>query len=164
MKFWRSGLSYFRSEEVADSSKGSQALTISNSPDAWSINLLDNSGVHAVDPGPTFNSICPIFGPPRKDGIGKLEFGMEQAFFDYYGARKLPDEVVNSVSCEVYELTRLYWLLKLSVRKDTQLPFKLSRRGPDGTYSAVYFEEYSSGLEIDFGLFLPPDGVTFEER
>ncbi len=162
-KFWRSGSAYFRSEENLDTTNSLQLLMVSNSPDVWMVNLFDNTGKHIVDPGPDFGTLCPVFGEVREDGLRNLEFGKEQAFFEYYGARELADETVNSIECKVYELPRLYWVLRLYVRKDSDMPYEISRRGPDGSITAVYFDEYSKDVDFDSALFSRPENVQFTE-
>jgi hypothetical protein len=48
------GDSYARVEEEPDAARGIHGLIIISEPDSWMINLLDHSGRHMVDPGPTF--------------------------------------------------------------------------------------------------------------
>lgn len=160
---WRSGSKFMRYEETPDSSQRVHILSIASSPDAWIMNLFDNLGRHVVDKGPTYNTIFPIFGEMRKDGLRELEFGKEQAFFAHYGARKLSDDVLNSVDCEVYELPRLSWVLHIHVRKDTGMPYRIQRRAADGTVSAVWYDEYQTELVLDSSLFVPPPTVHMRE-
>lgn len=162
-KIWRSGSKYFRSEEKPDTARGIHGLMITNEPDAWIVNRMNNQGRHMVDQGPTFNTVCPVFGEVRQDGLSKLEFGQERAFFEHHAARQLPEETVDGIECEVYELPRLYWILRLYVNKKTGLPYLITRRGPDNTTDSVYFESYEVNLELDRGLFQPPDDVEFVE-
>jgi hypothetical protein len=163
-KLWRSGTRFARGEERPDVAKGVHGLLISNEPDMWMINLFDNSCKHAVDPGPTYNTLCPVFGELKQDGLGALEFGREEAFFTYYGARWLVDDTIDSVVCEVYELPRWRWLLRLYVRKDTGLPHRVTRRSPDGNVEAVAYDEYVCNLDLDTTLFVPPENVTMSEN
>jgi len=163
-KLWRSGSRYARGEERPDVTNGVHGLLITNEPDMWMINLFDNSGKHAVDPGPTYNTICPVFGELKQDGLGALEFGREEAFFAYYGTRRLADETIDSVACQVYELPRWRWLLRLYVRKDTGLPYRVTRRSPNGNVEAVAYDEYVPNLDLDTTLFVPPENVMMSEN
>lgn len=161
--FWRSGTRYFRGEEPPDSAKKVHGLIITNEPDAWLINRMDSTGRHLVDPGPTFNTICPVFGELRRDGLSSLEFGKEITFFEHHGARQLADEMVDNVDCRVYELPRLYWILHLYVNKETGLPYRISRLGPDGSQLSIYYEKYQLNLPVEYELFKPLEGLQIQE-
>ena len=91
-----------------------------------------------------------------------FEFGQEQTFFKHYGARQLKDEIVDSHDCNVFELTRLYWVLKLYVRKDTNLPYLVTRKGPDKSAMSIYYNTYEVNLDFDSTLFIKPDGINWQ--
>lgn len=163
-RVWRAGVKYFRSEELPDSANQLHSLMIADEPDAWMINLFNHKGKHMVDPGPTYSTICPVFGELRDDGLTELEFGEEYAFFEYYGARQISSEKIDNVDCDVFELPRLYWILRLYLKRDNGLPYLITRRGQDGSTMSVYFDEYSVDHEIDHQLFVPPANVDIEEN
>src|ERR1700720_1001379 len=57
---YRAGNKYLRIEEAPDPARGIHNLRIAREPDAWAINLLDNTARHIIDPGPTFFARLPI--------------------------------------------------------------------------------------------------------
>src|SRR5437660_9646426 len=59
--FWRASNQYCRADEEPDPQNGIHGRTLINEPDAWLINLADNTAQHVVDHGPTFNCRLPIF-------------------------------------------------------------------------------------------------------
>ncbi len=162
-EFWRSGNSFFRSEEPRDTDGNLLQVIISSEPDVWMVDLTSNSAKHYLDPGPTFNTICPVFGPPRADGLSDLEFGKEEKFFNYYGARNIGAITTDGVDYTVFELPRLYWVLHLYINSETGRPYKISRRGQDGATSSIIYDKYTVNLQLDSTLFLPPTGLVITE-
>jgi hypothetical protein len=82
--FWRASSQYCRVDEEPDSEKGIHGRLIVNEPDAWLINLADNTAKHVLDRGPTFNCKLPIFAMDEemaKSKICELEIGQELDFF-----------------------------------------------------------------------------------
>ncbi len=161
---WRAGEKYARAEEPPNPATNVHKLTVMNEPNMWLINLFDKIGRHSLDPGPTFNTVCPVFNEWKDDGLKPLEFGREQAFFAYHGARRLADQLVDGVWCEAYELPRYYWLLHLYINKKTGLLYEVTRKGPDGSWVTVVYDDYQSGLGFDYSLFLPPENIKITER
>jgi len=162
VKLWRLGTRYARLEEAPDAENGIHGLVITNEPDSWLINRYQNAGIHIVDPGPSFNVLVPIF--PLRDGseLSKLEFGNESAFFRSHGAARKPDEAIDGVVCETYELKMDGELLKLHVRKDEGRPWQLSRISAKDP-STIRYEMYLNNLPPDLSLFAPPKEVVIRE-
>jgi len=82
--YWRASNRYCRIDEELDPQNSIHGRLIVNEPDAWLVNLADNSAKHIVDKGPTFNCKLPIFASDPemvKSKIGELEFGRELDFF-----------------------------------------------------------------------------------
>jgi len=79
---------------------------IINEPNVWMINLLDKSGKHEVDPGPSLDVHLPIF-PDRSVStqLKDLEFGRELEFFTTKGAKGSEGEMINGRGTSRYELT-----------------------------------------------------------
>ncbi len=163
-KVWRSGTKYARNQESLDTAQDLHMLSISNAPDLWVINLFDSTGAHLVDPGPTYNVICPVIEFYGESGVMELEFGSEQSFFDYYGARPLPNEKLNAIDCKVWELPRLQTILRLYVRTDTNLPYAVKSVRSDGFECTAYYDEYVTGLPLDRSLFAPVKNINYKER
>ncbi len=163
-RLWRSGTVNSRYEEEIDRANKRQVLLVVDEPDCWFVNLSDKTGSHFLDKVPPYKTSCPVFGERKDNGLQSLEFGMEEAFFKFHGARQLPDERVESEDCYVYELPRLYWVLRLYVCKDTGLPFKLYRHGPDKVENSIYYLEYIKDLPLDMTLFSEPSRIEFREN
>jgi hypothetical protein len=53
--FWRASNLYCRIDEEPDPERGIHGRMVINEPDAWLVNLADNSAKHLLDRGPTFN-------------------------------------------------------------------------------------------------------------
>ncbi len=162
-KLWRATNTYMRTEKHEDVENEKHMQIIVSEPDLWAVNQKTKKGQHHVDPGPTFNTRIPVFGEKKDNGLREFEFGQEQTFFKHYGARQLKDEIIDSHECNVFELTRLYWVLKLYVRKDTNLPYLVSRKGPDNKMMSVYYETYQSNLDFDSTLFTKPEGISWQK-
>jgi hypothetical protein len=158
--FFRSGRKYLRAEERPDTARGMQGLFLVAEPDCWIINLLDHTGQHSLDDRPILNAQCPVFSILSKDSLGDLELGEELTYFRRLGARQLPDETIHFVACSIWELPRLNWVLKLYVRRDKGLPYRISRVDTKGQLFAVQYDEYTHGLELRRVLFAPPQGIT----
>jgi hypothetical protein len=69
------GESYSRVEEELDSAHGIHGLIVISEPDSWMINLVDRSGRHIVDPGPTFIVHHRIMATDAPRELANLEFG-----------------------------------------------------------------------------------------
>src|SRR5437764_14328374 len=59
--FWRASNRFCRVDEEPDPERGIHGTLLVNEPDAWLINLADNTAKHMLDPGPTYNCTLPIF-------------------------------------------------------------------------------------------------------
>eukprot|EP01036_Dinobryon_divergens_P046222 gene46222-61811_t len=57
---YRKGELYLRNEEAPDPEQRLHLLTIVSEPDVWTVNLMDKTGKHVVDPGPNFVAHAPI--------------------------------------------------------------------------------------------------------
>lgn len=87
--FWRASSQYCRIDEEPDPPNGIQGKMVINEPDAWLINLADQTAKHLLDTGPTFNCKLPIFAYDAETAtskIGELEIGHELVFFQTNGA------------------------------------------------------------------------------
>src|SRR5207245_1584193 len=75
--------------------------------EARMINLLDGSGRHLVDPGPTFNVHLPIFEEHSgvKTKLNELEFGKELQFFAMNGAKQSAGDMIDGKSTDRYEVS-----------------------------------------------------------
>lgn len=134
-----------------------------NEPDAWLINLADNSAKHVLDTGPTFNCRLPIFAMDRemaKSKIGELEIGHEIEFFQANGA-KLIDGPKLQFEAKYYELRIGDSSLRLVERVDTHVPIMIGLMRGDKMYKARYLMWEEVPFRED--MFAKPTGVKVEE-
>ena len=102
---YRAGDHYARIEAPPSSRMQSQKLVIIAEPDAYSVNLNDKKGTHAIDQGGPNDLHLPMILPldPNRQ-LGKLdglEFGNELQFFEdarLYQARR-PDDQFKTNRC-----------------------------------------------------------------
>ncbi len=84
---YRLGERYGRIEEPYSPQDNVQHLVIISEPDLWMVNLVDMTGQHMVDPGPTFIFRAPVFDSLESAFWRRFEFGCEEAFMKAAGAR-----------------------------------------------------------------------------
>jgi hypothetical protein len=160
---WRATNQYCRVDEQPDPEKGIDGRLVVNEPDAWLINLANNTAKHLIDPGPTFNCKLPIFAMDSeivKSKVGELEVGRELDFFHGNGAQ-LVDGPKLSFEAKYYELKVGDWVLHLVERVDIHAPILISLSRGDKTYQARYLLWEQVPFKAD--LFATPIGVKLEE-
>jgi len=161
--FWRASSQYCRVDEEPDSEKGIHGRLIVNEPDAWLINLADNTAKHVLDRGPTFNCKLPIFAMDEemaKSKIGKLEIGRELDFFHANGA-KLIEGPKLQFEANYYELRIEDSILRLVERVDVHAPILIGLARGNKVYKAQYLLWNEVPFKAD--LFAKPTGVKIEE-
>ncbi|HYB61737.1 MAG TPA: hypothetical protein VEH50_09680 [Methylomirabilota bacterium] len=162
--FWRASNQYCRVDEEPDPANGIHGRMIINEPDAWLVNLADNTAKHMVDPGPTFNCRLPIFAndpETLKTKIGELEFGRELEFFQANGA-ELVEGPKLEFKADYYELRIGDSVLRLVERSDVHVPIMISRvRGDNVT--VVRYSLWDDQVPFEADFFAKPTGVTTEE-
>ncbi len=161
--FWRASNRYCRVDEEPDPKNGIHGRIVMNEPDAWLINLEDNTAQHLVDPGPTYNCKLPMFALSQemlKTKIADLEFGRELDFFRSNGAKRI-DGPKLSFEANYYELPIGDSVLRLVERSDIHAPILVSLIF-DGK---SYVVKYSLWEEVPFqaNLFVVPAGVKVKE-
>ena len=162
-KFWRASNQYCRVDEELDPANGIHGRLVFNEPDAWLINLADQTAKHVIDPGPTFNCRLPIFAfdaETTKGKIGELEIGRELDFFHTNGA-KLIDGPKLSFEANYYELKIADSVLRLVERVDIHAPILIVLVQGDKLYKARYLLWDEVPFKAD--LFAKPTGVKIEE-
>ena len=161
--FWRASNQYCRVDEEPDPEKGIHGRLIVNEPDAWLINLADNTAKHVLDRGPTFNCKLPIFAMDEemaKSKIGELEIGRELDFFHANGA-KLIEGPKLQFEANYYELRIADSVLRLVERVDIHAPILVGLARGDKAYKARYLLWDEVPFQSD--LFAKPTGVKIEE-
>lgn len=160
---YKAGPHYARIENPPDGRLGVQKLTIIAEPDAYSINLIDKKGSHAIDQGGEDDIHLPVvFDPTRKlTNLNRLEFGDEFQFFQKHGATKQAGPIVNAKPTDAYELKADGGTATLVVRGGTQIPVTLSWQTKDGSYRYEYITYQQ--LPFNPALFEKPKGITYKE-
>ena len=164
-KIYRAGAHYARMEDPPDSRQHMEKVTIIAEPDAYSVNLIEKTGTHAVDQGGANDLHLPIvlpFDPKHKlTNLDRLEFGDEFDFFQDAGATKQAGPIINAKPTDAYELKTAEGPATLVVKSGTHVPIKLSWRTPEGTYTYEYI--LYEDVPFDATLFAKPTGVRYKE-
>ncbi len=141
-KIYRAGAHFARMEDPPDARQQLQKVTIIAEPDAYSVNLMDKTGTHAVDQGGPNDLHLPIvlpFDPKHKlANLDRLEFGDEFDFFEEAGATKQAGPIINAKPTDAYQLKTAQGKATLVVKSGTHVPIKLSWQTPEGTYTYEY--------------------------
>ncbi len=160
---YRAGPHFARIEDPPDARQQLQKLTIIAEPDAYSVNLLDKKGTHAIDQGGAGDIHLPIvFDPTRKlTALNRLEFGDELEFFKNNDAVKTAGPIVNAEPTDEYQITADDGEATLVTKSGSNRPIKISWKAANGVYEYEYMS-YSE-LPFDPALFKKPAGVTYRE-
>jgi hypothetical protein len=161
--FWRASNQYCRVDEERDPANGIHGRLVFNEPDAWLVNLADQTAKHVLDPGPTFNCRLPIFAfdPDMvRSKVGELEIGRELDFFHTNGA-KLIEGPKLSFEANYYELKIADSVLRLVERIDIHAPILIVLVRGDKQYKARYLLWDEVPFKAD--LFAKPTVVKIEE-
>ncbi len=162
---YRAGAHYARIEDPPDARQQVQKLTIIAEPDAYSVNLIDKKGTHAIDQGGPNDLHLPIILPfdPKHElpELDRLEFGDEFAFFEAAKATKEPGPIVNAKPTDAYRLNAKNGSAVLVVKSGTEIPIELSWQTKDGTYTYEYI--LYEDMPFDAALFAKPAGITYKE-
>lgn len=162
---YRAGPHYARIEDPPDSRQQIEKVTIIAEPDAYSFNLLDKTGTHAIDQGGPNDLHLPIvlpFDPKHQLGsLDRLEFGSEFDFFEQAGATKQAGPIIKAHPTDAYMIKTAAGPATLIVKAGTETPMRLSWHMPDGTYRYEYMTYQD--LPFDPKLFAKPAGVRLQE-
>ncbi len=159
---YKAGTRYARIEDPPDARQGIQKLTVIAEPDAYSVNLIDKKGTHAIDQGKEDVHLPIVFDPTRKlTNLNQLEFGDEYQFFQDSDATKTAGPIINARPTDEYKLQSDEGTATLVTREGTHTPVTLSWRSKDGTYRY----EYITYQEMPFKahLFRKPKGIKYKE-
>lgn len=164
-KIYRAGAHYARMEDPPDARQQLEKLVIIAEPDAYSVNLIDKKGTHAVDQGGPNDLHLPIvlpFDPKHKlTNLDRLEFGDEFNFFKNAGAVREAGPIINAKPTDAYRLTTSEGTATLVVKSGTEVPIRVSWQTPEGTYTYEYI--LYQDVPLDPALFSKPAGIRFKE-
>lgn len=162
---YRAGPHYARMEDPPDAHEQVEKVTVIAEPDAYSFNLLDKTGTHAIDQGGANDLHLPIvlpFDPKHQlPTLDRLEFGSEFEFFEQAGATKEAGPVINAQPTDAYVLKTPSGPATLVVKPGSETPITLSWQMPDGKYTYEY-TKYED-VPFDRQLFSKPPGVKLKE-
>jgi hypothetical protein len=161
---YRAGTHYARIEDPPDAQQRQEKVTIIAEPDAYSVNLIDKQGTHAIDRGDVNDLHLPIVLPfdPKHElpELDKLEFGGELAFFEQAGATKTTGPIINAKPTDAYVLKTAAGEAKLVLREGSDIPVTLSWPTKDGSYRYEYISYQD--LRFDPALFAKPAGIRIK--
>jgi hypothetical protein len=172
---YRMGEKYDRSEEAPDPVLGIHGLIIINEPDAWMINLMNKTGTHMVDGGPTYvvhdyivsapdpNQSQAEFQAFKTSSISGFEFGKEMEFLKKHKAKKSGALSIGGVLCDRYELTIDGYSIELFAISGTEIPYQLKVSKEQAQISYLRYDAYRTDLQPDLSLFKPPSGIEISE-
>lgn len=162
---YRAGDRYARVEDPPDARQRMEKLTIIAEPDAYSLNVIEKKGTHALDRGGPSDIHLPVvlpFDPKHKLGaLDRLEFGSELEFFENAGATKQPGPIVNGKATDSYVLHTPEGPATLVVRAGTERPIFIDWQTADGTYRYEYIEY--DDVPFNPALFAKPAGYEIKE-
>lgn len=162
--FYRIGSDKTRIEEAVDSANHIHGLIVVAEPNIWMVNLYDNSGKHIVDPGPTFNSIVPLFGMsglPAK--LASLELGCEAEWIAANAPTPTRSEQVGATRYDVYHVDAGSDATEVLERAGTNTPVFARYFHEGKLVIAIRYDLYSTGLINNPNLFTAPPGVRYVE-
>ena len=161
---------YWRIEEAPDPAGSIHTLRITREPDAWIINLLDNTARHIIDPGPTFFARLPIIlklktnGQPDPDKeFQGLEFGNEMGFFHLHKARDIGLRKVEEKDCKALAIKSGAREVTLLLDPDTGKPVQMDFTKDGKPDFSFRYLSYETDLPFDPSLFEPPPGLKITE-
>lgn len=172
---YRIGIKYNRIEESPDAVLRIHGLIISDEPDGWMINLMDKSGIHMIDGGPTYEVHDSIVSPPdpnesqaqfqsfTKSRISGFEFGHEMEFLRKNKAKTSGPLLIGRVACDRYELTIDDYAIEMFVKSGTEIPYWLRVTKERTEIRCLQYDFYKADLPPDFSLFKPPVGIKISE-
>jgi hypothetical protein len=161
---------YSRIEEPPNPERGIHNLIINKEPDSWTINLLDKTVRHSVDPGPTFSAHTPIIWTPKPDGqpdpdkeFQDLEFGNEVGFFRGHKARDIGLRKVEEKECSALAIKAVEREVILLVDPVTDKPVQMDFTKDGKPDFSIRYLSYETDLPFDSSLFEPPPGLKITE-
>jgi hypothetical protein len=167
---YRVGDKYWRIEDAPDPARGIHNLRITREPDAWVINLLDNTARHIIDPGPTFFARLPIISTLKPNGqpdpnkeFQDLEFGNEVRFFRLHKARDLGLRKVEEKDCNALAIKSGAREVTLLLDPDTSKPVEMDVTKDGKPDFSIRYLSYETDLPFDPSLFEPPQGLKITE-
>jgi hypothetical protein len=161
---FREGAKRSRLEEQPDDAAKVHALAVIDEPNIWMANLLDKTGRHIVDPGPTLETHASVFADDRiAPKILDLEFGCEAA----YVAANMPKvdrvETIDGVPLDVHRLVDGTEAVEILQRPGVATPAFARYYRAGKLVWALRYDRYEIDPPSDPDMFTAPKGITYEE-
>jgi hypothetical protein len=153
-----------RAAEAADEPNHLHLLMVVAEPDIWFVNLYDSTGIHALDPGPTFYthaSVIPFPSLPKK--LQGLEYGCEAEYIAANAPTPSRKEQVGAETFDVYRIVDGTDAVEILERPGAAIPVYARYYDKDGLSLALRYDRYETGLADDPTLFAPPPGIKFSD-
>jgi hypothetical protein len=160
---YRVGNDKLRIEEAVDAANGVHRVIVVAEPNIWMANLYDNTGKHAVDPGPTFFAKAPIFGTDLSAQLLSLEFGCEADFIAANAPKPVRLEQIGSAQFDVYRVDDGSDAVEILERTGTSLPAFVRYYHQGGLTTVLRYDLFLTGLPVDLSLFSPPANIRYVE-
>jgi hypothetical protein len=157
------GDTYARIELEPDTVRDDHRLVVISEPDMWVANLLDKTGTHQVDPGPTFVVHSNVLPPGAPTEFTSLEFGKEIEFFKAHKTNPATAREINGKRCNGVEYVYGDYRLVLLTAEDTGLPVQLEIYRDGRLNASIRYLSYELDLPFKAELFPPPAGITLTE-
>lgn len=151
--WWRVGLILGRSESA-------ESLVVYREPELWVVDLPRRTGLHVVDPGPSFGFHLPVIGlvanPDPQAALTGLEIGAERLFMEARGVRPIAGRYLYRDPESGIEA-------ELQVDPLAGTPRRIELRSEAGRLVTIHYQGVQTGLPVEMGLFQAPGGVSLSE-
>jgi len=162
---YRLGNGKSRSEEADDPAQHIHQVFVTDEPNTWLADLDDGTGLHVVDPGPTFFTHSPEFiGDGVSPRLTQLEFGCEADFIKDNALSPIRVEQVEGESYDVYRLDANGDAVEILKKHDKTTPTFTRYFRAQKLLLAWRYDLYETELKSDSSLFAPLAGIKYEER
>lgn len=160
--FWVCPKQGVRLEVPDNMQRGLRDLFIFGKCNSWAVFTAKGTGEHSSTNDSTPGEQIRLFGPPEPRAVNELSFGYELEFFRGIGAEKVKPQQIDSVMCDVYQITADSTHLTLYMRQGNGCPYQISIRSPYKQFS-IRYDVYERWLPCDSSLFVPPSGIVWKE-
>jgi hypothetical protein len=162
-EYYRIGSSKVRIEEAVDRSNGIHGIIVVDEPNIWMANLYDNTGKHAVDPGPTFLAKAPVFGQNVPGKLIDLEFGCENDFIAANAPKPSRSETIGTATFDAYRVDDAGDAVEILERSGTSIPAFARYYHQGSLVMVLRYDAYATGLPYDAKLFAAPANVRYTD-
>ncbi len=161
---FREGAHRLRMEEQPDDAAKLQALAVIDEPNIWTVNLVDKTGRHVVDPGPILQAHAAVFPDDRiAPKILDLEFGCEADYVAANAPSVSRIETIDGVALEVHRATVGTEAVEILERPGAKTPTFARYYRADKLVWALRYDRYEIDPPSDPDMFTAPKGIKYVE-